>query len=93
MGSQGKTFRGIVVPGRGFGAKSMSTPSILQAIRQLTDLDIIPGTLNVRLPHRFDGLLNRYVTENELGGNVWGDSVPNRSGLRLAEVTISGRYR
>jgi len=93
MSIPGKTYRGIVVPGRGFGAQRMANPAVLQAAQRLTALTLVPGTLNVRLPHPFDGLLPWYFTEDELGGNVWRDHAPNRQGIRFGEVLIAGQYR
>jgi CTP-dependent riboflavin kinase len=93
MASPGKTYRGIVVPGRGFGAQRMANPSVLQAAQRLTGLTLVPGTLNVRLQQLFDGVLPWYVTEAELGGNVWQDHAPNRIGIRCGAVLIAGRYR
>jgi CTP-dependent riboflavin kinase len=93
MGSPGKTYRGIVVPGRGFGAQRMANPAVLQAAQRLTALTLVPGTLNVRLPQPFDGLLPWYFTEEELGGHVWRDHAPHRQGIRFGEVLIAGRYR
>jgi CTP-dependent riboflavin kinase len=93
MGIPGKDFQGVVVPGRGFGAQRMANPTVLQAVHQLTTLNLVPGTLNVRLPQPFDGLLPRYLTEGDLGGNVWRDHAPNRTGIHCGEVIIAGRYR
>ena len=93
MGSPGKTYRGIVVSGRGFGAQRMANPAVLQAAQRLTALTLVPGTLNVRLPQPFDGLLPLYLTEEDLGGNVWRDHAPNRTGIRWGQVLIAGRYR
>jgi CTP-dependent riboflavin kinase len=93
MGTPGKTYRGIVVPGRGFGAQRMANPAVLQAAQRLTALTLVPGTLNVRLPQPFDGLLPWYFTEEELGEHVWRDHAPNRTGIRCGEVLIAERYR
>jgi CTP-dependent riboflavin kinase len=92
MDSLGKIYRGIVVPGRGFGAQRMANPTVLQAAQRLTGLPLVPGTLNVRLPQPFDGLLPWYFTEADLGGNVWRDHAPNRMGIRCGEVLLAGRY-
>mgnify|MGYP003907404371 CR=1 FL=1 len=46
MSIPGKTYRGIVVPGRGFGAQRMANPAVLQAAQRLTALTLVPGTLN-----------------------------------------------
>jgi CTP-dependent riboflavin kinase len=93
MGSPGKNYRGIVVPGRGFGGQRMANPTVLQVAQRLTGLILVPGTLNIRLPQPFDGLLPWYFTEVDLGGNVWRDHAPNRTGIRCGEVLIAGRYR
>ena len=56
----GKEFRGIVVPGRGFGAQRMVNPVVLHKAQRLTALTLVPGRLNVRQPQPFDGLLSWY---------------------------------
>jgi len=71
----------------------MANPTVLQAAQRLTALTLVPGTLNVRLPQPFDGLLPWYLTEADLGGNVWRDHAPNRTGIRWGGVLIAGRYR
>jgi CTP-dependent riboflavin kinase len=71
----------------------MADPVVLHAAQRLTDLTLVPGTLNVRLPQPFDGLLPWYLTEADLGGHVWRDHAPNRTGIRCGAVRIAGRYR
>jgi CTP-dependent riboflavin kinase len=71
----------------------MANPAVLHAAQRLTGLILVPGTLNVRLPQPFDGLLPWYFTEDELGGHVWRDHAPNRTGIRCGEVLIAERYR
>ena len=93
MGSPAKNYRGIVVPGRGFGAQRMANPAVLHAAQHLTALTLVPGTLNVRLPQPFDGQLPSYLTEADLSGTIWRDHAPNRTGIRWGEVLIAGRYR
>jgi len=93
MDSSVKTYRGVVVPGRGFGAQRMANPAVLRAAQRLTGLILVPGTLNVRLPQPFDGMLTGYLTEDDLGGHVWRDHAPDRQGIRFGEVLIAGRYR
>ena len=81
---QGKTFRGVVVAGRGFGAHRMSQPTFLHAVQRFTKLTLVPGTLNVRLPYPFDASLAGYLTEDDLGGDVWRDHAPQRQGYDMA---------
>ncbi len=64
-----------------------------RVIGNLTALDIVPGTLNVRLPRPFDVVLERYVRWEDLGREVPDPEVPGRKGLRYGEVIIAGRYR
>src|SRR5262249_23288124 len=93
MASPGKNYRGIVVPGRGFGAQRMANPSLLRALKRLTDLTLVPGTLNVRLPQPFAVILTGYLPSTDPAGNVWRDHAPDRQGIRFGEVRIAGRYR
>ncbi len=79
--------------GRGYAAPLMSTSQLQETIYRTLGADIVPGTLNVRLPKRFNGTLDRYVSVEELGfqqGAMPG--VPGRRGLRYAEVLIGGRF-
>jgi CTP-dependent riboflavin kinase len=90
---QGNSFTGIVVSGRGFAAQRMAQPALLQALQRFTALNLVPGTLNVRLPQPFDGTLTTYLTEDDLGGSVWKDHAPHRQGIRCGEGLIAGQYR
>ncbi len=85
-----KSFRGAVVQGRGLAVERMATASMKEAIKRITDISIVPGTLNVRLPGPFDGKLRRYITVKELGGIP---EISRRKGLRFDEVVIAGRFR
>jgi CTP-dependent riboflavin kinase len=71
----------------------MANPTVLHAAQRLTGLILVPGTLNLRLLQPFDDLLPWYFTEADLGGNVWRDHAPNRTGIHCGEVLIAGRYR
>ncbi len=66
---------------------------MLAAIRRLTGIEVIPGTLNIQLPQPFNSSLKGYATEEALGGVVWKDSVPNRRGVRWGKVFVEGRFR
>lgn len=88
-----RSFKGIVVAGRGLGVEGMSSPTMQRMIRKLTALDIVPGTLNVRLPRPFDTILERYVRWEDFGRSDPDPEVPGRKGLRYGEVIIAGRYR
>ena len=53
------------------------SPAVLHTAQRLTALTLVPGTLNIRLLQPFDGLLPWYLTEADLGGNVWRDHLPS----------------
>ncbi len=89
----GASFRGRVFSGRGFAVPAISKEGVLAAIRRITGIELIPGTLNVQLPKPFDGSSGGYATEEDLGGSVWRDHVPNRRGVRWGEVLVEGRSR
>jgi len=86
----GGSYQGIVVRGRGLGAKAMETPMIQQVLNRLTEMKIVPGTLNVLLARPFDGTLEGYLSMQDLGGSLPG--VSGRKGLRYGEVRIAGRF-
>ncbi len=88
-----RSFQGVVVAGRGLGVEGMSSPVMRRVIGELTSLDIVPGTLNVRLPRPFNAVLARYIRWEDLGREVPDPEVPGRKGLRYGEVIIAGRYR
>lgn len=88
------SFRGVVVKGRGYATTLMEKTQLQENIGQTLGMEIVPGTLNIRLSKRFNGKLDRYVSVEELGfqpGTMPG--VPDRKGLRFAEVLIAGRFR
>jgi CTP-dependent riboflavin kinase len=71
----------------------MSQPTFLHAMQRVTNLTLVLGTLNVRLSHPFNAPLAGYLTEDDLGGNLWRDHAPHRQGIRYGEVIIAGHYR
>jgi CTP-dependent riboflavin kinase len=71
----------------------MANAAVLHAAQRLRGLTLVPGTLNVRLPQPFDGLLSWSLTGADVGGDVWRDHAPNRRGIRCGAVLIAGRYR
>lgn len=88
-----RIHRGIVVPGRGLGAKGMSAPEMTEALRQILDFDFVPGTLNVRLPGALDAELRSYVAWEDLGRRTPDPEVPDRRGLRYGRVIIAGQFQ
>jgi CTP-dependent riboflavin kinase len=62
-----RVYKGIVRTGRGGGVKEMSKPGALEGFQQLTGLEIIPGTLNIRLTKPFDLSRLKYLRFADIG--------------------------
>ena len=66
MGNPG-VYKGIVRTGRGGAVSEMSKPDGIEGFRMLTGLEIIPGTLNLRLTEPFDLSLLKYLRFADVG--------------------------
>jgi CTP-dependent riboflavin kinase len=83
---------GVVRAGRGLGAPLMADPSVLERLQQLAGIRLIPGTLNVHLPHALERDESwRYVAATDVAPD-W-EARTGQSGYFIAPVTIAGRYR
>jgi CTP-dependent riboflavin kinase len=85
-------LRGVVQAGRGLGALLMADPSVLKRLEDVAGLPLVPGTLNVRLPHALerDGSW-RYVPATDVAPD-W-QARTGQSGYFIASVLIAGRFR
>ena len=85
-------LRGVVEPGRGLGSELMREEPVMERLSELAGLPLVPGTLNVRLPHPVDrGNEWQYVAASDVAPD-W-ESRTGQSGYFIAAVTIAGRYR
>ena len=55
------SFGGVVAKGRGYATPLTGETQLQEIIRQTLGMEIVPGTLNVRLPKRSNGTLDQYV--------------------------------
>ncbi len=86
------TLSGTVQPGRGLGAGLMADPAIMALLRGIAGFDLVPGTLNVRLPRPLERDAGwRYMTAAEIAPE-W-ETWTGQSGYYLADVLVEGRYR
>lgn len=61
------TIAGVVEGGRGIGAELMTDPVVLGGIQTAVGLEIVPGTLNVRIPDPLNRkLLSSYLPGGEI---------------------------
>jgi CTP-dependent riboflavin kinase len=65
----------------------MSGQRVLETIRGLAGFGVVPGTLNVRLPQRFNTPLRNYISSQELGIHV------EAPGFYYAPIIIAGRFK
>ncbi len=81
----------VVEPGRGLGSVVM-TGADLARLSELLGFDVVPGTLNVRLPVPVarDGSW-RFLASSEIGPD-WEDST-RQTGYHYLPVLVAGRYR
>jgi len=83
---------GIVEPGRGLGARLMADEAVMERLEELAGFSVVPGTLNVRLPHPLErGPRWRYVAAAEITPD-W-EARTGQAGYFLAPVLVAGRYR
>ena len=83
---------GIVEPGRGLGAGLMADEAVMERLVELAGFPVVPGTLNVRLPHPLErGPRWRYVAAAEITPD-W-EARTGQAGYFLAPVLVAGRYR
>lgn len=83
---------GIVIPGRGLGVVRLSSPELIERLREVVGFPVVPGTLNVRLPEPFNrGLTSRYLAAAEISPD-W-EAETGQAGYFLVPGLIAGRYR
>jgi CTP-dependent riboflavin kinase len=81
---------GVVQPGRGLGTVLMVGPAF-DRLRELFEVDAVPGTLNVRLPAPLvrDGRWD-YLPSDAIASD-W-QAVTGQAGYFLVRVQIEARY-
>jgi CTP-dependent riboflavin kinase len=85
-------LRGFVQAGRGQGAALMADPIILKRLQEVAGLQLVPGTLNVRLPRALERDESwRYVAAIDVAPD-W-QARTGQSGYFIAPVTIAARFR
>jgi CTP-dependent riboflavin kinase len=83
---------GTVVPGRGLGSQLMRDSGVTARFEEIAGLQLVPGTLNVRLP----GPLARdrrwrFLPSEEVAPD-WAER-SGQSGYFLADVIVEGAHR
>ena len=91
-----RVYRGTVKTGRGGGVTEMSRPGSLEGFRKLTGLDVIPGTLNLKLTEPFDLSLLKYVNFADIGWEfdpaTQGINYEGEIGMYYRRAIVAGKY-
>lgn len=91
-----KVYRGIVKTGIGGSVVEMSKPGSLELFRQVTGLDIIPGTLNIILEEPFNLSLLKYVKFSDIGWEfdpaTQGIEYNGEIGMYCGRVIVADKY-
>lgn len=90
-----EVLTGSVKPGLGLGAVAMSRPGVLEKFERLCGLDLVPGTLNLRLAAPMDLTRLKYVRFVDIGWDFdpasQGIPFQGETGVHLRHVTVAGR--
>jgi CTP-dependent riboflavin kinase len=90
-----EVYTGRVKTGLGLGAAEMSRPGALEKFERLCGLDLVPGTLNLRLAAPMDLARLKYVRFADIGWEFdpASQGIPFRgeTGVYLRRVTVAGR--
>jgi len=91
-----KVYKCIIRTGRGGAVGEMSKPGGIEGFKILTGLEIIPGTLNVRLTEPFDLSLLKYLKFADVGWEfdpaTQGIEFDGEIGMNYGRVTVAGKY-
>ena len=83
---------GIVVPGRGLGSELMRDPRVAVRFEEIAGFQLVPGTLNVRLPGPLvRGERWRFLPSAEVAPD-WAER-SGQSAYFLADVVVEGTHR
>jgi CTP-dependent riboflavin kinase len=89
-------YKGIVRTGRGGAVSEMLKPGGLEGFQKLTGLEIIPGTLNMRLTEPFDLSLLKYLRFSDVGWEfdpaTQGIDFDGEIGVYYGPVTIANKH-
>jgi len=87
-----RDLSGVVQSGKGLGAGLMADRTAMEKLEELGGFQVVPGTLNVRLPQPLErGGSWRYLAAEEIAPDWLART--GQSGYFLAPVAVAGRYR
>ena len=91
-----KVYKGVIRTGRSGAVGEMSKPGFLEGFRMLTGLNIIPGTLNIKLTEPFDLTLLKYLRFADVGWEfdpaTQGIDYDGEIGAYYGRATIADKY-
>ena len=94
--NENRIYQGKVRAGRGGAVMEMLKPGGLEEFRMLTELSVIPGTLNIKLTEPFDIHLLRYLRFADVGWEFnparQGIKYDGEIGMYYRRVTFASEY-
>ena len=90
-------YQGIVRTGIGGGVAEMSKPGAIEEFRVLTGLNVIPGTLNMKMAEPLNLHLLRYLKFADIGWDfdpaTQGINYKGEIGVYYRRATVEGKYK
>jgi len=92
-----RVYRGIVETGLGGAVAEMDQPDFMEGFKKLTGLDVIPGTLNIKMVEPLDLHLLRYLKFADIGWEfdpaTQGIDYTGEIGMYYRRATVKGKYK
>jgi CTP-dependent riboflavin kinase len=92
-----RVYRGIVRTGRGGAVGEMNQPDFTEGFKELTGLNVIPGTLNIKIVEPLNLNLLRYLKFADIGWEfdptTQGIDYKGEIGVYYRRATIKGKYK
>jgi CTP-dependent riboflavin kinase len=90
-------YQGIVKTGRGGAVAEMDQPDFTEGFKKLTGLDVIPGTLNIKMVEPLNLNLLRYLKFADIGWEfdpaTQGIDFKGEIGVYYRRATVQGKYK
>ncbi|MBN1161987.1 MAG: DUF120 domain-containing protein [Dehalococcoidales bacterium] len=92
-----RVYRGIVKTGRGGAIAEMEQPLFTEGFKKLTGLDVISGTLNIKMVEPLDLNLLRYLKFADIGWDfdpkTQGIDYKGEIGMYYRRATVKSKYK
>jgi CTP-dependent riboflavin kinase len=95
--NKNRVYQGIVRTGRGGAVAEMDRPDFTEGFREITGLDVIPGTLNIKMIEPLNLHLLRYLKFADIGWEfdpaTQGIDFTGEIGVYYRRAIVKGKYK